>query len=221
MIYKNSSLLRYVFILLISLLSHTGTAYGADDSWVKIFKQQSELAKKGKVKAQYIIGEMYELGRGTEKDLDSALLWYKKADDNGHHKAAYRIERINQRNKLEALKKTQAEAEVKRREQEQTRQLVLQKQKLRAEKIKQQAEEKARLEKQSRKKEIAAKLSSEERAKQIKLSQERARAIAKQNEMRQQQAADAELNRYRNSLNPPAKDQKPDNSSQKYQDPFE
>jgi len=221
MIYIKTPLPRYVFILFISMLSQTGLADGADDGWVKIFNLQSKLAEKGKVKAQYILGEMYELGRGTEKNINAALLWYNKAAENGHHKAPYRIERINQRSKLEALKKTQAEAEIKRREQEQARQLVLQKQKIRAEQSKRQAEEKARIEEQARKKEKASKLSSEERAKKIKLSQERARAIAKQIELRQQQAADAELNRYRNSMNPPVENQESAKSNKRYQDPFE
>jgi len=44
-----------------------------------VFEFQQKMAKKGNAQAQYKLAYMYEHGQGTEKNLNSAIGWYKKA----------------------------------------------------------------------------------------------------------------------------------------------
>lgn len=214
------SLLKGLMCLFIILHIPTSLAE-TDDSWTQVFHFQQKLAEQGNVKAQYILGEMYEQGRGVDKDTDTAIAWYQKAEKNGHPKAAGRITRIHENLKNEALAKVRAEADKKRREEEQARQLALQKQRAEEERIKEQKLAKIRAAEEARHKEEDAKLSPEERAKKIKEAQERAVAIAKKNALLQQQAANAELKKYRAALTQEAPPPSGDATNTKYQDPFE
>ncbi len=80
-------------------------AWTADDSWTNVFKFQSKMAQNGSVNAQYILGEMYEEGRGVTKNYSKAFEWYKKARDNGHKKADSRIAKLKQKIADEKLAK--------------------------------------------------------------------------------------------------------------------
>jgi hypothetical protein len=49
-------------------------------------------AERGDAQSQYFLGEHYELGdSGVERDLATALLWYRKAADQGHAAAQYKL----------------------------------------------------------------------------------------------------------------------------------
>ena len=209
--------LVYLFIIL-----HMPTSLAeTDDSWTQVFNFQHKLAEQGNVKAQYILGEMYEQGRGVDKNTDTAIAWYQKADTNGHPKAAERIAKIQENLKNEAQAKVRAEADKKHREEERAHQLALQKQHAEEERQKEQKLAKVKAAKAVRHKEEEAKLSPEERTKKIKEAQERAAAIAKQHAQQQQQAANAELKKYRASLKKETPSQPASTASTKYQDPFE
>lgn len=41
--------------------------------------------------AQFYLGEMYELGRGTDQNWDNALFWYTLSAENGNEKAIKRL----------------------------------------------------------------------------------------------------------------------------------
>ena len=43
------------------------------------FKLLGEVADNGIASAQFMLGEFYEYGKGTEKDIDTAILWYERA----------------------------------------------------------------------------------------------------------------------------------------------
>ena len=43
------------------------------------FKLLKELADYGIASAQFMLGEFYEYGKGTKKNLDTAILWYERA----------------------------------------------------------------------------------------------------------------------------------------------
>ncbi|WP_373000019.1 tetratricopeptide repeat protein [Sulfurimonas sp.] len=45
--------------------------------------------------AQYFIGLMYHDGEGVEKNIESAMKWWKKATRNGHVHAANRMSEIS------------------------------------------------------------------------------------------------------------------------------
>ena len=71
-------------------------ALAADDSWGKVFAFQVKMANKGSVSAQFMLGEMYQQGRGVKRDYKKALQWYEKARGNGHKQAAARIAQVRE-----------------------------------------------------------------------------------------------------------------------------
>ncbi len=65
-----------IFCYLIVGPFSAATAY---DFSAGVFEFQQKMAKKGDPQAQYKLAYMYENGQGTEKDLNKATGWYKKA----------------------------------------------------------------------------------------------------------------------------------------------
>ena len=49
-------------------------------------------AKSGCCDCQFIVGEMYEFGRGVDASMDEAVKWYKLSADEGNSDAKTRIE---------------------------------------------------------------------------------------------------------------------------------
>ena len=95
------------FYLCVISLAVASNALAEEDSWSNVFKFQKKMAAMGNVKAQYILGEMYEEGRGVKKNQEKAISWYSTAKKNGHKKAGISIERIQDKirqAKLEAKK---------------------------------------------------------------------------------------------------------------------
>lgn len=93
------------------------TAETSNSSWTNVFKFQQKMAHRGSVNAQYILGEMYEEGRGVEQSNDKAIEWYTKAQRNGHQDAAIRITQIKLRiaNKELEAKEAKLKAQSKKR----------------------------------------------------------------------------------------------------------
>jgi flagellar biosynthesis GTPase FlhF len=56
-----------------------------------VFDFQMKLAKKGNAEAQFKVGEMYESGRGVEKNMDKAMKWINKAAAQGNKAAGYNL----------------------------------------------------------------------------------------------------------------------------------
>jgi hypothetical protein len=84
-------MLRWIFLLLLSVLpSLTAFAYEGDYVWEEKFKDALPLAKSGNTEAQYDVGEMYERGRGVNKDMSMAFQWYLKSAEQGNTKGAFR-----------------------------------------------------------------------------------------------------------------------------------
>jgi len=51
----------------------------------------TQLASKGEASAQYILGIMYDKGRGVNKSHELATKWYHKAAEQGHMSAQYNL----------------------------------------------------------------------------------------------------------------------------------
>jgi hypothetical protein len=209
-----------------------GKTAEVDEGWDPVFHFQLRLAQQGNVKAQYILGEMYEQGRGVDKNYDTAIMWYQKAEQNGHPKAAKRISQIKESRRQEALEKARAEAEQKRLAEEKARQLALQKKRAAEERRRKAAEARAEAEAEAvaeaeakaKAKQIAQEddnLTPEERAKKIKEAQERAQEIARRNAIVLQKRAEAQLQKYRASVEPGSQAQPAATTDTRYQDPFE
>lgn len=70
-----------------------------DETSVRIFRVQMELAQSGDPAGQYYVGEMYEKGLGTDQDLKLAHAWYTKSAAQGNALAKDKLanwERIKQ-----------------------------------------------------------------------------------------------------------------------------
>ena len=48
-------------------------------------------AEKGDVKAQYNLGEAYQLGQGVSQDIKIACHWFRKAAESGHTEAQFSL----------------------------------------------------------------------------------------------------------------------------------
>jgi TPR repeat protein len=69
--------------LLTLLATGTVEARAAEDLNVQLFKLQQQLAQKGNHRDMYYLGEMYEHGLGTERNLTQAFYWYHKSAEQG------------------------------------------------------------------------------------------------------------------------------------------
>ena len=66
------------------------SAFEGDYILEERFQAQLFKAKDGEVEAQYVVGEMYQRGRGTRANDEDALYWYLLAARRGNLKAAYK-----------------------------------------------------------------------------------------------------------------------------------
>ena len=56
-----------------------------------VFDFQMKVAQKGNAEAQFKVGEMYETGRGVEKNMVEAKRWITRAAEQGHQAANYKL----------------------------------------------------------------------------------------------------------------------------------
>ena len=63
-------------------------AYDQDD-FATAVKQFSSLAEQGNADAQLMVGKMYMLGQGVEKDLSQAMKWLKASATQGNPEAEF------------------------------------------------------------------------------------------------------------------------------------
>jgi TPR repeat protein len=61
-------------------------------------------AERKCVKAEYQMGNYYEIGIGVESDGEEAMLWYSRAAANGHKRAAQRLAELRKNNKKKTSK---------------------------------------------------------------------------------------------------------------------
>jgi TPR repeat protein len=57
----------------------------------KDFLERLALAEQGNINAQYLLGLMYQLGQGINKDYSEAIEWYRKAAENNHIDAQVKL----------------------------------------------------------------------------------------------------------------------------------
>ena len=55
------------------------------------FVYDLSLATQGVSVSQYNTGVNYSVGRGIEKDMEKAVYWYQRANEQGHSKAPFNI----------------------------------------------------------------------------------------------------------------------------------
>lgn len=81
-----------------------GAAWGdkLDPRSVEQFQTQLNMAMQGNADAQYRVGEMYELGLGTQRDSGMAFLWFNKASMQGNALAKDKLAAMDMKTKAEA-----------------------------------------------------------------------------------------------------------------------
>ena len=75
-------------ILLIFLINHS---YILSVDEKEDFVYDLSLATQGISVSQYNTGVNYSLGRGIDKDMEKAVYWYQRANEQGHSKAPFNI----------------------------------------------------------------------------------------------------------------------------------
>ena len=81
---KNFFLAIFSLYLLFLLLSSDVLA----DDWLEDVKKS---AKQGDAQAQYILGLVYDYGRGVPENDHTAVQWYLKAAEQGHAEAQFNL----------------------------------------------------------------------------------------------------------------------------------
>lgn len=66
------------------------------------------VATRGEVQAQFILGRIYALGLATKKDANEAEKWYRKAAEQGHTRAQFRLAMILDSKKQKRYKESLA-----------------------------------------------------------------------------------------------------------------
>lgn len=84
--------LNTVFFALILMIGFASLTHAAGDYiWEEKFKKALPKAEQGNAKAQYNVGEMFEKGKGAERDSKKSFSWYSKSAEQGNKKAAYKV----------------------------------------------------------------------------------------------------------------------------------
>ena len=86
---------RSIVLLLALGLSEPVLAGPFEDAWAAYLKQDyttalrlyRPLAEQGDAGAQFMLGVMYDFGRGVPKDYVQAVIWYRLAADQGDARA--------------------------------------------------------------------------------------------------------------------------------------
>ena len=73
--------------ILASLLSDTVSNRAA-------FKWYNKAAENGHAGAQFMLGAMYEHGRGTDQDINKAMMWYRKSADQNYDSSQFALGRL-------------------------------------------------------------------------------------------------------------------------------
>jgi TPR repeat protein len=76
-----------------------------------LFDFQMKLAQKGNAEAQFKVGEMYETGFGVKQDMNEAMSWITRANEQGHETAGFKLLYWDvEKNKITDANKAKVEA---------------------------------------------------------------------------------------------------------------
>lgn len=75
---QHKNLIQPLVILIVFLMSWTSVVQ-AEDSTTDGLAALQQRAEAGEADAQYLLGELYLLGKGVERDTEKAIPWLEKA----------------------------------------------------------------------------------------------------------------------------------------------
>jgi hypothetical protein len=67
----------------------------AEKQWSVAFDACTRAANAGEAQGQYLLGILYDKGRGAKRNKREARLWYEQAARQGHADAAKRIDELD------------------------------------------------------------------------------------------------------------------------------
>jgi len=77
---------------------------GAIELAINLFDKFQKYAENGSIRGQYAIGRMYDEGIGTEKNIELATYWYRKASEQGSSDSQIRLSfKLNNQNTQESF----------------------------------------------------------------------------------------------------------------------
>ena len=82
--------LSAILLTVLALLPSSASA-GMTPEEVKTFQVTKADAEKGTASAQFVLGLLYDMGKGVAKDEVEAVTWYRKAADQGRAEAQYNL----------------------------------------------------------------------------------------------------------------------------------
>lgn len=82
-------------IIALTLLSLAVTTQASGSVQSSLYQFQLKMAQKGNTDAEFLVGQMNEEGRGTPKNIDQAIVWYKKAAASGNSEASKRLSELS------------------------------------------------------------------------------------------------------------------------------
>ena len=85
--WNNKLFMKRITLLCLVLTSFQVLAVNTKDDFV----YDLSLATQGVSVSQYNTGVNYSVGRGIEKDMEKAVYWYQRANEQGHSKAPFNI----------------------------------------------------------------------------------------------------------------------------------
>ena len=192
---KMKTILACLFVLVLAM----DVSMAADDPMKSLFLFQQQMAEKGNSAAMMKLGEMYEKGEGTPRNLDKAREMYQQAKAKGHPKADAALNRLNKQQPRAAQQvqkdnaaqeQARKEAEAKRQavERERARQAELERQKAAQERAAQHKAAQERAAQQKAAQEMAAK---EKAAREQAAREKAAKEKAKRDALTRQQKEEA------------------------------
>lgn len=99
---KKWLLLLILFVFIVGCAAPTfkdGTTALNKGDYRTALKAFKPLAEKGDASAQYNLARMYNGGAGVKKDPEEALMWLRRAADNGHPEARSALAKLQQQEK--------------------------------------------------------------------------------------------------------------------------
>jgi hypothetical protein len=92
-------MMKTLFATLFVIVLAMNVSLAADDPMKSLFLFQQQMAEGGNSAAMMKLGEMYEKGEGTKRDLNKAREMYQQAKAKGHPKADAALNRLNKQQK--------------------------------------------------------------------------------------------------------------------------
>jgi hypothetical protein len=190
-------MMKTFFASLLVLVLAMNVSMAADDPMKSLFMFQQQMAEGGNSAAMMKLGEMYEKGEGTPRNLDKAKEMYQQAKVKGHPKADAALNRLNKQQPRAAQKAQKDKTAQERAAQQKAAQERAAQQKAAQERAAQQkaAQQKAAQQKAAQQK-AAREQAAKEKAKRealAKQQQEESARRAAQQKAAQQKAAQQKL----------------------------